>query len=338
MAAQAATFSGIRKQLKSGNAAPIYVLHGAEGYYIDALLRDFESLVPDDEKDFNLYVLYAPETSPDMVVEACLRYPMMADRQVVILKETQSVPASFMEGLAAYAARPNPQTVFVVASRGDTVKGKEFIKAATASKAVFFESKELKDNQIGPVIEEFVRGAGLSVDAKALAMLADHVGSDLSRLHNEVSKITVALPAGATVTPEAVERLIGVSKDFNNFELIDAVARRDTATAFRIAEYFRANPKNNPSILTGIALFGFFSKLLLCWYAPERTEKGMMEATGVRYPSALANYKNGMRSYSARQTINAISAIRRFDTRSKGIGSRANEYDLLRELLFAIFN
>ena len=139
MAAQAATFSGIRKQLKSGNAAPIYVLHGAEGYYIDALLRDFESLVPDDEKDFNLYVLYAPETSPDMVVEACLRYPMMADRQVVILKETQSVPASFMEGLAAYAARPNPQTVFVVASRGDTVKGKEFIKAATASKAVFFE-------------------------------------------------------------------------------------------------------------------------------------------------------------------------------------------------------
>ena len=104
-----------------------------------------------------------------------------------------------------------------------------------------------------------MRGAGLSVDAKALAMLADHVGSDLSRLHNEVSKITVALPAGATVTPEAVERLIGVSKDFNNFELIDAVARRDTATAFRIAEYFRANPKNNPSILTGIALFGFFS-------------------------------------------------------------------------------
>lgn len=203
---------------------------------------------------------------------------------------------------------------------------------------MFFESKKLKDSQIGPVIEEFVRGAGLSVDAKALAMLADHVGSDLSRLHNEVSKITVALPAGATVTPEAVERLIGVSKDFNNFELIDAVARRDTATAFRIAEYFRANPKNNPSILTGIALFGFFSKLLLCWYAPERTEKGMMEATGVRYPSALANYKNGMRSYSARQTINAISAIRRFDTRSKGIGSRANEYDLLRELLFAIFN
>lgn len=336
--AEAVTFQAVSDAIRKGRVAPVYMLHGEEGFYIDAISKSVENLVPESDRDFNLTVLYASQTEPAAVVEACRRYPMMADRQVVILKETQSVPASFMEGLAAYAARPNPQTVFVVASRGDTVKGKEFIKAATASKAVFFESKKLKDNQIGPVIEEFVRGAGLSVDAKALAMLADHVGSDLSRLHNEVSKITVALPAGATVTPEAVERLIGVSKDFNNFELIDAVARRDTATAFRIAEYFRANPKNNPSILTGIALFGFFSKLLLCWYAPERTEKGMMEATGVRYPSALANYKNGMRSYSARQTINAISAIRRFDTRSKGIGSRANEYDLLRELLFAIFN
>ncbi len=333
-----ATFDGIRTQLRNGTPAPLYVLHGAEGYYIDQLITDFENLIPESERDFNLYVIYAPETSPDMVVDACLRYPMMAERQVVILKETQSVPAAFMDKLSAYAAKPSPQTVLVVASRGENIKGSKFIKAAQASRAIFFESKKLKENQTGPVIQKFISNGGLNIEPKALAMLVDHIGPDLSRISNEVNKITVALPKGAMVTPAVVEKLIGVSKDFNNFELIDAISRRDMASAYRIAEYFRSNPKQNPAIMTGIALFGYFSKLLLCRYAPDTTDRSLMEATGSRYASQLTNYKNGLRSYTARQIINAISAIRRFDTRSKGIGSRSNEYDLLRELLFAIFN
>lgn len=334
----AATFDGIKKQLKTGTPSTIYVLHGAEGYYIDELIPEFESLVPESERDFNLYVLYAPETDPSMVVDACLRYPMMADRQVVILKEVQSMSASYMDQLAAYAAKPSPQTVFVVASRGDNIKGAKFIKAAQSSKAIFFESKKMKDNQVGPVIQKLVTEAGLSIDGKALAMLVDHVGADLSRISNEVKKITVALPSGAAVTPAVIEKLIGVSKDFNNFELVDAVARRDTAMAFRIIEYFRANPKQNPAIVTGIALFGFFSKLLLCRYAPDFSDKSLMEATGTRYPGQLTNYKTGLRNFTARQIINAISAIRKFDVQAKGVGSRYGEYDLQRQLLFTIFN
>lgn len=334
----AATFEGIRNQLRSGSASTIYVIHGAEGYYIDELLRDFEALVPEEERDFNLTVIYAPETTPDVVVDACLRYPMMAERQVVILKEAQSVGAMFMDKLAAYAAKPSPQTVLVVAARGDVVKGAKFIKAAQGSRAIFFESKKLRENQVAPMIQQFVTAAGLSIDAKALAMLVEHTGPDLSRIHNEVEKVTVALPKGGAVTPAVIEKLIGVSKDFNNFELVDAIARRDGATAFRIAEYFRTNPKPNPAIMTGVALFGYFSKLLLCRYSPDMSDRGLMMASGSRFPGQLVNYKNGLRNYTARQIINAISAIRRFDVRCKGVGSRANEYDLLRDLLFTILN
>lgn len=334
----AATFEGIRAQLRGGSASPVYVIHGAEGYYIDVLIRDFEALVPEDERDFNLTVIYAPDATPDMVVDACRRYPLMADRQVVILKEAQSVGALFMDKLAAYVAKPSSQTVFVVAARGDLVKGAKFIKAAQASKALFFESKKLRDNQVGPMIQQFVSAAGLSIDAKALAMLVEHTGPDLSRIHNEVEKVTVALPKGAAVTPSVIEKLIGVSKDFNNFELVDAVARRDVATAYRISEYFRSNPKQNPAIMTGVALFGYFSKLLLCRYSPDLSDRGLMQASGARFPGQLANYKEGLRNYTARQIIGAISAIRRFDVRCKGVGSRANEYDLLHDMLFAIFH
>lgn len=334
----AATFEGIRTQLKSGSASPLYVLHGAEGYYIDVLVHEFEALVPEDERDFNLTVLYAPDTTPDVVMDACRRYPLMSDRQVVILKESQSAGAAFMDKLAVYAAKPSPQTVLVVAARGDVVKGARFMKAAQAAKALIFESKKLRDNQVGPMIQQFVQAAGLSIDAKALAIMVEHTGPDLSRIHNEVEKVTVALPKGAAVTPAVIEKLIGVSKDFNNFELIDAVARRDMATAYRIAEYFRSNPKQNPAIMTGVALFGYFSKLLLCRYSPDLSDRGLMQASGVRFPGQLANYKDGLRNYTARQIINAISAIRNFDVRSKGVGSRANEYDLLREMLYSIFH
>ena len=338
MATPAPTFEGIRRQLAAGQVAPLYVLHGAEGYYIDELVKDFEALVPETERDFNLYVLYATQTSPDVVVDACLRYPMMAERQVVILKEAQAVPASFMDGLAAYAAKPNPTTVLVVAARGDKAKGAKFLKAAAASKAVVFESKKLYESQVGPIVSQHIKAAGLNVDPKALAMLVDHVGTDLSRIINEVQKITVALPAGSMVTPQVVEKLIGVSKDYNNFELVDALCRRDAAKAYRIVEYFRLNPKNNPAVPVGSIVFGQFAKLLLAWYAPDHSDSSIAAATGARYPAALNQIKTGMRAYNARQVINAISACRRFDTRAKGIGSRSDPYDLLRELVFAILN
>lgn len=339
MASATPTVKDIRQQLKAGTPAPLYVLHGEEGYYLDELVKDFEALVPDDEKDFNLYVLYGPQVEPDQVVDACLRYPMMAERQVVILKEAQAVKADFINALTAYAERPNPQTVLVVVSRGAKLTGAKFLKAVGSSKGVVFESRKLYESQIGPKIDELVAEAGLSIDAKARAMLIDHVGTDLSRIVNEVRKVTLVLPKRAAITPQVIEKLIGVSKDYNNFELVDALACRDAAKAYRIAEYFRRNPKQNPSIVTGAQIFAFFAKLLMAIYAPERTEPGIAGAIGSR-PGApeMRRIIGAMRMYNARQVLNAISACRRFDVRAKGVGSRANEYDLLRELIFTILN
>lgn len=339
MASATPTVKDIRQQLKAGTPAPLYVLHGEEGYYLDELVKDFEALVPDDEKDFNLYVLYGPQVEPDQVVDACLRYPMMAERQVVILKEAQAVKADFINALTAYAERPNPQTVLVVVSRGAKLTGAKFLKAVGSSKGVVFESRKLYESQIGPKIDELVAEAGLSIDAKARAMLIDHVGTDLSRIVNEVRKVTLVLPKRAAITPQVIEKLIGVSKDYNNFELVDALACRDAAKAYRIAEYFRRNPKQNPSIVTGAQIFAFFAKLLMAIYASERTEPGIAGAIGSR-PGApeMRRIIGAMRMYNARQVLNAISACRRFDVRAKGVGSRANEYDLLRELIFTILN
>ncbi len=339
MAAAAPTFKDIRQQIAARTTAPIYVVHGPEGYYVDELVKAFEAMVPEPERDFNLYVLYATQTDPEMVQEACMRYPMMAERQVVILKEAQAVKADYMEKLAAYAEHPNPQTVFVVAGRGEKVTGAKFLKAVRASGGVVFETPKLFENKVGPVIETLVRNEGMTIDQKALAMLIDHVGTDLSRIVNEVAKLKTALPAGGAITPQAVEKLIGVSKDFNNWELVDALAVRDVAKVYRIADYFRANPKQNPSIVTCVAIFGFFSKLLLAIYAPEKTESGIAGAIGARpYSGELKRIIVGMKNYSAWQVINAISACRRFDVRAKGIGSRADEYSLLRELLFTTLN
>lgn len=339
MASAAPTFKDIKQQIAAGQTAPIYIVHGPEGYYVDELVKAFEAMVPVGERDFNLYVLYATQTEPSQVQEACLRYPVMAERQVVILKEAQAVRADYLDKLAAYAEHPNPQTTLVIAGRGDKVSGAKFLKAARAGGAVVFETPKLFDNKVGPMLESLVRHEGMTIDQKALAMLIDHVGTDLSRIVNEVTKLKTALPSGAAITPQAVESLIGVSKDFNNWELIDALAVRDVAKIYRIADYFEANPKQNPAIMTGIAIFGFFAKLLLALYAPEKTESGIAGATGARpYSGEIKRLMAGMRNYSAWQTINAISACRRFDVRAKGIGSRLNEYALLRELLFTILN
>lgn len=341
MASAQPTIQDIRRQLAAGSPAPIYVIHGEEAYYVDELVKDFEALVPDEEKDFNLYILYAPQVEPDAVIDACLRYPMMAERQVVILKEVQAAArkADFLNAMAEYARRPNPQTVLVVVGRGAVLTGAAFMNAVKASKGVIFNSPRLWDSQIGPKIDELAAESGLNVDSKARAMLVDHVGTDLSRIVNEVRKLTLVLPRGASITPQVVEKLIGVSKDFNNFELIDALAHRDAAKCYRIAEYFRRNPKANPSIVTGVAIFNFFAKLLLAIYTPERSESGLAGAIGSRAGSIeMRNILSAMKMYNARQAITAISACRRFDARAKGVGSRLDEYDLLRELLFVILN
>ncbi len=338
MATAAPTFASLTSEIKARKFAPVYLLHGEEGFFIDRLISQFEKILTPDEREFNQYVLYAPQTEMLQAIDICRRYPMMSDYQVVIIKECQSARADQLTKLAKYVAAPSPQTILVISFRGQKAKGKELLDAVKKSGAVVFESKKIYDSQIGPYISKLIADRGLTVDGKALEMLKEYVGTDLSRLYNEIDKLTTILGAGARVTPESIERNIGFSKDFNSYELVDALAARDAARAFRIVDYFRSNPKNNPTVLVVSAIFSYFSDLMITYFVRDRSEAAIMHALNVKNSFAMRRYNVGRRNYNAFQVIEIIRAIRRFAAQSKGCGSRQNEYALLRELVFHILS
>lgn len=268
-------------------------------------------------------------------MDCAMRYPMMAERQVVIVHEAQAVSAAWLDHLAPYIAHPTSTTILAICCRGAQAKGKEF-KSALKKGGVIFESKKLNDRNVKVEIERFITDKGLHVEPKSLQMLADFVGTDLSRLYNEVDKLTVTLPAGAMVTPEVVEANIGISKDYNNFELVASLAQRDFKRALSIVEYFRSNPKNNPYVVTTTVLFNFFSNLLVALYTPDKGDHSLMGACGFKWAGQLTDIRNALRHYNAWHAIEIINAIRRYDAQSKGIGSRRDPYDLLEELVLHI--
>lgn len=338
MATQSPTFESLGRDIRQGRLAPVYILYGEEGFYIDRLVEMFEALVPEDERDFNLYNIYAPEMSPEAISDACRRYPIMAERQVVIVREAQAVNANIIDKLNLYASRPTPSTVLVILMRGSKeAKGKNLV-AAVKKNGIIFESKKLTDRTIATAISALVKARGLNIEPKGLTMMRDHVGTDLSRLYNEIEKLSVALPAGAMITPEVIEKNIGISKDYNNFELLNAITERNAAKAFTIVRYFAANPKNNPTVVTVSTIFNFFSNLLLFQFARDKSPQGLMAELGLKSDWQLKRFAEANRMYNARMTIEIISAIRRMDTRSKGINSRMNQYDLLHDLVFHILS
>ena len=203
---------------------------------------------------------------------------------------------------------------------------------------VNFISRKLNDRTVGPAVADFVKSRGLTIEPKALAMLCDYVGADLSRLYNEVGKLTVSLGPGAMITPEAIERNIGISKDYNAFELVSALATGDAAKAFTIVNYFRGDPKNNPVQPLCATLFNYFSNLLIAWYTKDRSERSLMQALGFRWPGQLRDITAGMRRYGPWHVIEIISLLRVFDGNTKGNGSRLDPYDLLTDLVFHILN
>lgn len=336
-ASPAVTYAALRMSLrKSSSLSPVYILHGEEGYYIDELTKEFESLVPESERDFNLFILYGHGISAENIVNVSRGYPMMSERLVVIVKEAQSMNANEINRLADYLRTPNPSTVLVMAFRGTQAKGKDFLAAAKGN-AVIFEAKKLKESNIGPVLEAIIKEKGLHIEPKGLSMLKEYIGTDLSKLYNEINKMALVLGPGAMITPESIEQNIGVSREYNNFELVDAIARRDAARAFRISAYFRSNPKNCPVVMTASSIFSYFSNLMIYHFTPDKSPSNLMGALGLKWQGQLTNYEVGARNYNARRTIEIITAIRTFDAQSKGIGSRLDQYDLLDTLIFKIF-
>lgn len=329
------TFQSIANEIKSGKLAPVYILHGEEGYYIDELVKLFENFLPEADREFNQYILYAPETQAGQVMDLCYRYPMMAERQMVILKEAQAVGANEINRLHKYVQNPSPTTVFVICFRGEKAKGKDLM-AAAKTKATVFESKKVADYNLIPLISAYIKQKGLTAEPKSMEMLRDYIGTNLSALFNEIDKVAGILGKGANITPEAIERHVGISKEYNNFELIDALAVRDYGKAMKIAQYFAANPKGNPLVMTTAALYNFFSDLLVALYTKDKSDAGLMASLKLKSAYPLKKYKAAMRQYNAFQLIEIIWALRQFDARSKGQGSRQDQYSLFHELIFHI--
>ena len=339
MAKQEITCDDILKELRAKQYRPVYYLMGEEPYYID-LIADYitDNILTETEKEFNLTVVYGADVDIATVINAAKRYPMMSEHQVVVVKEAQNIRN--MEELSYYLQKPLLSTIFVICHKHGVLDRRKKLAAEIEKTGVLFESKKVKDAQLPAFITSYMKRKGIDVEPKATAMLADFVGADLSRLTGELEKLIITLPKGHTrVTPEQIEKNIGISKDYNNFELRSALVEKDVLKANKIIKYFEENPKTNPIQMTLSLLFGFFSNLMLAYYAPEKSEQGIANMLGLRTPWQAKDYLAAMRRYNGVKTMQIIGEIRYADAKSKGVGNPSlSDGDILRELVFKILH
>ena len=339
MAKQEITCDDILKELRAKQYRPVYYLMGEEPYYID-LIADYitDNILTETEKEFNLTVVYGADVDIATVINAAKRYPMMSEHQVVVVKEAQNIRN--MEELSYYLQKPLLSTILVICHKHGVLDRRKKLAAEIEKTGVLFESKKVKDAQLPAFITSYMKRKGIDVEPKATAMLADFVGADLSRLTGELEKLIITLPKGHTrVTPEQIEKNIGISKDYNNFELRSALVEKDVLKANKIIKYFEENPKTNPIQMTLSLLFGFFSNLMLAYYAPEKSEQGIANMLGLRTPWQAKDYLAAMRRYNGVKTTQIIGEIRYADAKSKGVGNPSlSDGDILRELVFKILH
>jgi len=335
------TYDSIMTDLKAGQYAPIYYLMGEESYYIDKI-SDYiaEHALAPEERDFNQTIMFGSDVNAAQVADAARRYPMMAERQVVIVKEAQNIKQT--DQLEKYFKKPMKSTVLVLCHKNGTIDGRkrEYVKTIRDA-GVLFESKKLRDRDLPAFIEKYLKQREVSIDPKSTQLIADAIGTDLSRLTGELDKVILSLPeTDKRVTPEVVEEQIGVSKDFNTFELRDAIVNRNVYKANLIVKYFNNNPKAGSLYQILPLLFNYFQNLMIAFYSPKKqSQEGVAEWLELRSPWAAKDYMTGMRNYSGMKVMQIISKIRETDAKSKGLDNpNTPAEELLRELIFYILH
>ena len=327
----------IVNDIKSKNYKPIYFLCGEETYYIDRISDLIESSVlTEDEKSFNQVVLYGRDTTVEEIVSTAKRFPMMADYQVVIVKEAQNLSKTF-DKFESYAVNPQLTTILVFAYR-DKPDGRKKIFKTIKDKGVWFESKKLYDNQVPDWIVKVLKGQNYGIEPKAAAMLSEFLGTDLAKINNELEKLKIVFPEGHIFTPKNIEENIGFSKDYNVFELKSALATRNQQKAYTIIHNFAANPKDNPIVVVSGQMFAFFAQLLQYHGLKDKSKFNAAKALGVN-PFFMDEYATASKNYPMRKVSQIIEIIRDMDVKSKGVGSGSmKEADMLKELVYKIFN
>ena len=337
---QTTTYESILSDLSEGKFAPLYILMGEESYFIDKI-TDFiaQNALREEERDFNQTVCFGSDVSAAAVADMARRYPMMAERQVVIVKEAQNIKQ--WDQLEQYFEKPQPTTVLVIAYKNGTIDGrKKILTKAQNAGAVIFESKKLYERDLPVFIVDYLKRHQATIDQKSCLMIAEHIGSDLSRLTSELDKVCLSMPEDSRhITPEVVEEQIGVSKDFNGFEFRSAIANRDILKANQILKYFDSNPKSGGPFMLIPLLFNFFQNLMLAHYAPQKTDSGVAQFLDLRNAWGAKEYMIGLRNYSGMKTMQIIQKIRETDAKSKGLDNPNTPVgDLMKELVFFILH
>lgn len=332
------TYEDIVRQVRAGDFKPIYYLQGAEAYYIDRI-ADYivEQALTEEERDFNLTILYGPQTTGEDVVNAARRYPMMAERQVVVVREAQTL--LHREVLSYYVQKPMSTTILVFCHKNGTLDGRTTLAKDIQKIGIVFESNKLYERELPAFAEGYVRRKGSQMTPEACQILCEHVGADLNRLAGELDKLILAVGEGRCIEPQDIQDHIGISKEYNVFELSAALAVKDIVKANRIVKYFESNPKNfalQPLLAT---LFKMFSDLMLAHYAPVKTEQGIATWLEQSAWQVRRSVMPALRSYSAMKVFQIIAEIRRTDAASKGVGGdKTSDGDLLKELVFFILH
>ncbi|HEX9978996.1 MAG TPA: DNA polymerase III subunit delta [Flavobacterium sp.] len=324
--------------IKGGNIRPVYFLMGEEPYYIDRLTDYIEqNVLLEEEKGFNQTVLYGRDVSIEDIISTAKRYPMMAERQVVIVKEAQELARS-IDKLENYAEHPMPSTVLVFCYKYKTLDKRKKLTKLLEKSGIVFESKKLYENQVGDWIKRVLSGKGYTIEPKAAAMLVEFLGTDLSKINNELEKLQIVLPKGSAITAKVIEENIGFSKDFNNFELIKALGERSQLRSYQIAQYFADNPKDNPLVVTTSQVFRFFVQLLQYHGLKDKSSKNVASVLKVN-PYFVNDYAVAAKNYPMRKVSSIVSALRDVDVKSKGVGANSlSQADLLKEMLIKIFS
>ncbi len=333
------TVDTIISDLKKRSFKPIYFLYGNEPYFIDQITDYIENnLLDEAEKGFNQVVLYGRDVSIDAIVSQAKRFPMMADYQVVIVKEAQHL-ARTIHQLEAYVDQVQPTTILVFNYKYKSPDKRKSVFKKMAKVGVLFESKPLYENQVPAWISNYVKTKAFTIEPKASLMLVEFLGTELSKITNELQKLFIVLDSGSTITPEIVEKNIGISKDYNNFELRHAIGSKNIVKANQIITYFAQNPKSNPTVMTISLLNSFFTQLLQYHALPNKTNPKAVAAALRVNPFFVKDYTLAGKNYPMRKVSQIIAYLREADLKSKGVGARdLPQADLLKELLFKIMH
>ena len=330
------------KDIRNKRVAPVYLIHGDEPFYLDRIADELEkTVVPVAERGFNQFLLFGKDADVGLVLNSARRYPFMADRQLVLVKEAQQLGGikdkAGQQLLEGYAMEPLGSTVLAIFHPEPLDERKAWVKAF-ARKGVLLGVKKLYDNKLVDWVGTYCRGRGVKISPKACQMLVEAIGNDLKRMASEVDKMLINLRVDEEISATTVERLVGISKEYNVFELQKALAQRDVLKANRIVDYFGKNAKDNPAVVVLAQLYQYFSRVLLVQATPDQSERALAQALGVN-PFFVKDYLTAARAYPLVKVADIIHAIRRADAQSKGIDTPAvSEADIFRELVFAILH